>query len=216
MIQHVIFDLSEVLLPGMMGVEVRLSAQTGLPQDTITQALGSYPHYEAGNILDDLLKGKLSYEQYRDTFLRSTGLPATSAGLFDAECLRMFESPYDYTEALLARAAGTCDLFLLSDHCETWARWIRQRHAFLARFKDVVWSYEIGATKREAKPFEVILSRNGLQADACLFVDDLERNIRMARSLGMQAVHFQGRHSIPDVYAAIGGTPRTHNRGGSS
>ena len=116
----------------------------------------------------------------------------------------MFESPYDYTEEMLARVASACDLFLLSDHCETWARWIRQRHPFFAQFKDVLWSYEIGATKREAKPFEVLLSRNGLPADTCLFVDDLERNIHMARSLGMQAVHFKGRHSIPDIYAAIG------------
>lgn len=41
MIDSVIFDLSEVLLPGMIGVEDRLSAKTGVPKDRITRAMGS-------------------------------------------------------------------------------------------------------------------------------------------------------------------------------
>jgi FMN phosphatase YigB (HAD superfamily) len=177
MIESVIFDLSEVLLPGMIGVEDQLSAKTGLPKDSFTRAMGSFPHYVVGNNLDDLLKGHLSYEQYRDAVLRTAGLPQSSSPVFDAACLSMFDKPYDYTEELLSTLAAKCDIFLLSDHCETWVRWIKEKHWFIALFKDVVWSYEIGATKRESKPFEVIMSRNALKAESCLFVDDLERNI---------------------------------------
>jgi FMN phosphatase YigB (HAD superfamily) len=203
MIDGVIFDLSEVLLPGMIGVEDLLSAKTGLPKDRFTQAMGIFPHYVVGNNLDDLLKGHLSYEQYRDNVLRAVGLPQDDSSLFDATCLSMFDKPYDYTEKMLSTVAAACDIYLLSDHCEAWVRWIEKRHRFIALFKDVVWSYEIGATKRESKPFEEILSRNALKAESCLFVDDLERNIRMARQLGMKTVHFRGRDSIPDVYKEI-------------
>src|SRR5262249_16038111 len=97
-----------------------------------------------------------------------------------------------YTEELVATLAAQCPLFLLSDHCEEWAHGIKQRHAFLSVFKDVVWSYEVGATKRDRRPFEVLLSRNQLQADACLFVDDLDRNIAIAQCMGMKTVHFTG------------------------
>jgi FMN phosphatase YigB (HAD superfamily) len=204
MIDSVIFDLSEVLLPGMIGVEERLSAQTGLPKESITRAMGSFPHYEVGNNLDDLLKGRLSYEQYRDAVLRTTGLPQTSSSIFDAACLSMLDKPYDYTEELLSTVAAKCDIYLLSDHCETWVRWIKKKHRFIALFKDVVWSYEIGATKREPKPFEQMVSRNALKAESCLFVDDVERNINMAKQMGMRTVHFRGRSSIPDVYREIG------------
>lgn len=124
MIDNVIFDLSEVLLPGMIGVEHRLAHRTGLPKEKITQALGSHPHYEAGNILDHLLSGK-------------------------------------------------------------------------------IWSFEIGATKRDQKPFEVIMSRNNLKPETCLFVDDLARNIGTAQRLGMKTVHFIGRESIKEIYSAI-------------
>jgi FMN phosphatase YigB (HAD superfamily) len=202
--KNVIFDLSEVLLPGLIGVEAQLSRETRLPSDKITRALGSFPHYEVGNNLDALLKGVLSYDQYRDNFLQTTGLQPHYRDIFDQACLRMFETPYDYTEAMLATAAERCDIFLLSDHCRTFVQWIEKRHPFISEFNDFVWSYDIGATKRERKPFEVIMSRNGLAAETCLFVDDLERNINMAKSFGMKTVHFTGRHCVQDVYRAIG------------
>ena len=207
MIKNVIFDLSEVLLPGMIGVEHRLSRRTGLPIEKITKALGSHPHYEVGNILDHLLSGKISYEQYRAAFIASTGIPDGSAALFDEECLGMLATPYDYTEELLAAVAARCDVFLLSDHCETWVRWIMEKHLFLSVFKDIVWSFEIGATKRDRKPFEVIMSRNNLKPETCLFVDDLARNIDTAQRFGMKTVHFVGREFITEIYSAIGIQP---------
>jgi|GEM_PF-3314152 len=204
MITNVIFDLSEVLLPGMIGVEDRLSHQTKLPKDKITQALGSRPHYEVGNILDHLLSGKITYEQYRSAFFLSTGLQESSAALFDKACLSMLETPYDYTEELLRTVGARCDVFLLSDHCETWVKWILKKHRFFSIFKDMVWSFEINATKRDLKPFKVIMSRNNLSPETCLFVDDLARNIGTAQRLGMKTVHFVGRESIGEIYSAIG------------
>jgi phosphoglycolate phosphatase-like HAD superfamily hydrolase len=187
----------------MIGVEHRLAHRTGLPKEKITQALGSHPHYEVGNILDHLLSGKISYEQYRAAFFLSTGISDGSVALFDEECLSMLATPYDYTEELLAAVAAKCDVFLLSDHCETWVRWITKNHQFMSIFKDIVWSFEIGATKRDQKPFEVIMSRNNLKPETCLFVDDLARNIGTAQRLGMKTVHFIGRESIKEIYSAI-------------
>ena len=204
MVTSVIFDLSEVLLPGLIGVENRLAQRTGLPADTIAQALGSRPHYRVGNILDDLMTGRISYEHYRAAFLRTTGLPDSSARLFDEQCRSMWATPYDYTEELVATVAAQCPVFLLSDHCEEWAHEIKQRHTFLSVFKDIVWSYEVGATKRDRRPFEVLLCRNRLQADACLFIDDLDRNIDIAQRMGMKTVRFAGAQSIQEIYSGIG------------
>lgn len=204
MINSVIFDLSEVLLPGLIGVEKRLAQRTGLPIDAIAQALGSRPYYRDGNILDDLLTARISYEDYRAAFLRNTGLPESGARLFDEQCSSMWSIPYGYTEELVATVASHCQVFLLSDHCEQWARDIKLRHAFLSHFKDVAWSYEVGAVKRERKPFEVLLLRNRLHAGTCLFVDDNDRNIAVAQSIGMKTVHFAGASSIPEIHAKIG------------
>jgi|GEM_PF-5154357 len=58
--------------------------------------------------------------------------------------------------------------------------------------------------KRDLKSFEVIMSRNNLRPETCLFVDDLARKIHTAQRLGMKTVHFVGQESIKEIYSAIG------------
>ena len=141
MIKNVIFDLSEVLIPGMIGVEVGLEAATGVARDSITKAMGSHPHYEVGNILDSLLKGTLTYKQYRDTVLSNIGLSNIHAKTFDEHCLAMLANPYDFAEEMLNAVSSSYNIFPLSDHCEIWASHIIKKHAFMNKFQDIVWSY---------------------------------------------------------------------------
>lgn len=203
MIEHVIFDLSEVLLPGLIGVEEALEARTGKPKDLVAKALGSYPYYEIDNNLDKLLQGELSYEAYRSVFLSEAGLSEAHAPTFDHECLNMFASPYPYTEEMLEKVAESSSLYLLSDHCEVWAQYITQRHSFFKYFSGLVWSYEIGATKKMEKPFSAITEKYQLTPSSCLFVDDNKKNISNAIDFGFKTVHFTGEESVNQVYRAI-------------
>ena len=150
-----------------------------------------------------VLKGDISYDEYRSRFLTSTGLAEEVSGLFDQVCLTMFEQPYEYTERMLSKVSNSCRVFLLSDHCDVWVDHIVNGHTFFSCFEDIVWSFEIGATKRESKPFTTIIERNDLIADESLFVDDTLRNIIMADSMGMKTVHFEGSESVDKVYRAI-------------
>ncbi len=203
MIKNVIFDLSEVLIPGLIGIENNLESKTGSPKEVITKALGSHVHYKIGNVLDELFKGNISYEVYRNNFLVEAGLQEEYGDLFDHECLKMFEIPYDYTEKMIIRVATTCKIFLLSDHCETWASHILRKHGFFSHFEDILWSYEIGATKKEMKPFMTILNKNDLTPSSCLFIDDNRKNIEIAKSIGMKTLHFKGMESVKSIYHAI-------------
>lgn len=155
-------------------------------------------------MLDELLKGILTYEQYRDVVLQKAELKGVSAKTFDEHCLAMLATPYAYAERMLADVSTCCDVFLLSDHCEVWASYICTRHLFMSRFKDIVWSFEIGATKREPKPFEYILSKHDLAPNCTLFVDDHDKNIESAKRFGMKTLHFRGRGSVQAVYDAVG------------
>jgi len=63
------------------------------------------------------------------------------------------------------------------------------RHLFGELFDDVVISGEVGMRKPEQRIFQLALSRLGLQAAECVFVDDVEGNITAAQALGFLAVH---------------------------
>jgi putative hydrolase of the HAD superfamily len=53
-------------------------------------------------------------------------------------------------------------------------------------------SYELGAVKPEARAFEMVLERLGLDGDRVLFLDDTEVNVEGARRAGLRAQRVRG------------------------
>jgi len=75
----------------------------------------------------------------------------------------------------------------------------RQR---LSRHFDVqVISGEVGLRKPDPEIYLMTCRRLGVGPEACVFVDDLEHNIEVARGLGMRAVHHRGDED--EVVAAV-------------
>jgi 2-haloacid dehalogenase len=65
------------------------------------------------------------------------------------------------------------------------------RFTFLAGcFRDVVVSGSEGVTKPGAEIFRICLERNGLDAAACVFVDDSAANVASAQAIGFDAIRF--------------------------
>jgi putative hydrolase of the HAD superfamily len=73
-------------------------------------------------------------------------------------------------------------------------------------FEVVVDSAFVGMRKPEPRIYELTLDRlgDGLRAEECLFVDDLEVNCEAARALGMTAVRFgDAEQAIPELESAL-------------
>ncbi len=64
------------------------------------------------------------------------------------------------------------------------------RFPTLGRFRDVVVSGAVRRVKPGREIFELFLERNGLRAEACLFIDDSAPNVAAAAALGMATHHF--------------------------
>ncbi|HLH48833.1 MAG TPA: HAD-IA family hydrolase, partial [Roseiarcus sp.] len=64
----------------------------------------------------------------------------------------------------------------------------------------------VSAHERLLKPdraiFELLLSRYGLKAEECLFIDDSAANIAGARDVGMAAHHFKDAASLERALVA--------------
>lgn len=52
------------------------------------------------------------------------------------------------------------------------------------------FSYELGQTKSDPTTFALALDKLGRKAQQCLFVDDSERNVATARSVGLPSIRF--------------------------
>lgn len=66
----------------------------------------------------------------------------------------------------------------------------QQRFPFLYEFEDIIVSGEERLIKPDKAIYNMLLQRNGLRAEECLFIDDNVANIEGARQVGLQTHHF--------------------------
>jgi 2-haloacid dehalogenase len=99
----------------------------------------------------------------------------------------------DETVAILreVRAAGYATYALSNWSAETFEV-TRQRYPFLDDMDGILISGEVGVGKPDPAIFREFLARFGLVAGATVFIDDSERNVAAAASLGIVAIQFQG------------------------
>ena len=66
----------------------------------------------------------------------------------------------------------------------------RDQYPFLAWFEGIVISGEVGVAKPDARIFEALIERHGVEPSRTVFVDDSEANVVAAEELGFIGVRF--------------------------
>jgi HAD superfamily hydrolase (TIGR01509 family) len=182
-IDIIVFDLSEVLIRGLLGVENGLAQELNVPASTVLPAL-------AGPDLRALFEGKLSEHEYLDRCIRAQGWPITRERV--KQVIREnFQHEVEGMPALVAcLAARRFRLALLSDHAREWVEHIHAVHPFLRVFPQRLYSFDLGDVKQDLQTFQAALESLSVAASRCLFVDDNPANVETARAVGIQGIVF--------------------------
>ena len=120
---------------------------------------------------------------------------------YDARWEEMVPGAHDETIDIVRelKAQGT-PLYCLTNFSREKFPLIRRRFDVFDLFDGIVVSAEIGMVKPEPAVYRYLIERFGLEAPACLFVDDVEANVGAASSFGMQAVRYlSGRQLRRDL-----------------
>ncbi len=106
--------------------------------------------------------------------------------------------PIAGTWALLDRlqARGRPLYAITNFAAETWPLALNVHPRLGTVFRDVVVSGREGMLKPEARIYQLLLTRNGLSAADCLFIDDNPANVDGARAVGMAAHHFTSPRAL--------------------
>lgn len=73
----------------------------------------------------------------------------------------------------------------------------------LGLFEAIVDATYTGTLKPDPRAYDTVLQTLDLPPDACVFVDDQERNIEGARAKGLKTVHFDVRHPARSYAEAL-------------
>jgi 2-haloacid dehalogenase len=81
----------------------------------------------------------------------------------------------------------------------------QKRFPFLAdSFLDIVISGDEKITKPNPLIYQILLDRQGLCADDCVFIDDSLYNVEAAKAIGFHALHFTTPESFADDLRRLG------------
>ena len=186
----IIFDLSEVLIQGLVGVEKNLTAVLPIPETEILQCFG-------GDGLQRICRGEITEDDYLQEIL------ARQRWNIPAEILKKnirdnFRLEVAGTCSILLHLAKKYEVVLLSDHAREWITYIKSVHPFLGEFKQTFFSYELGKTKKDPKTFEEILEKMSWQANQCWLIDDSTENIAVAASVGINGIQFKNAKQLQE------------------
>ena len=179
----IIFDLSEVLISGLLGVENTLSLLLNISADSILQAL-------ADDSLSQLCLGNISEEIYLNQIKTNHHW---DIGIEDLKTAirRNFHHKIPEMEYIISQLSQNYMLILHSDHGREWIHYILKIHPFLQNFQHCVFSFQIGKTKDDPGAFADLLSLINTSAQECVFIDDNPHNVQSAETVGIRSIHFQ-------------------------
>ena len=187
MIETILFDLSEVYIQGILGVEKEISSKVGMDQEKVRASL-------QGEKLIDLFEGRISETVYVAKALNEGAYPPRVAGHFTSnilkEAIRNNFKELPGTKNIIEKLnkAGY-KLGLLSDHAREWIEHIESVHPLAQLFPMRCYSFEIGYTKKSPESFRQALTLLQANPETTLFVDDRKINLEVAGSVGIRYLH---------------------------
>ncbi len=107
-------------------------------------------------------------------------------------------------ESMLEGLAARYRLLLLSNTNPIHFEALRESHAMLRHFHDLVLSYEVKAMKPRPEIYQAAIARAGCRAEECFYTDDIAAYVTAARNLGIDAVQFESAAQLEREFAARG------------
>jgi putative hydrolase of the HAD superfamily len=161
--------------------------------------LAAYDPSGDGNPIHALERGECTTTEFErllaSMLVRRDGRAVMAEGLLT----RMFaatvpsEPMYAVMQTLYGKGVRTC---LLSN---SWGSDGYPRQLFEQMFHAVVISAEVGMRKPEERIFRHAADLIGLDPSECVFIDDMEANVRVAEATGMHGV----LHTQPEATVAL-------------
>jgi len=124
---------------------------------------------------------------------------------YHSRWIEMVPGAVEETVVVLAELHGRgVPLYALSNWSAETFLLVRDRFPFMEWFDGIVLSGEVGVTKPDARIFDELRTRYGLEPATTLFIDDIEANVDGARAAGLQAVRFDSAATLRGDLTRLG------------
>ncbi|MFB6075983.1 MAG: HAD family hydrolase [Candidatus Aenigmatarchaeota archaeon] len=188
MITTIIFDLAEVYLDGLKGLERRLEHLMDIPLDEIKDGF----HIDE---LHDFFRGEITEEEYWKTVLEKNNWDI-SPEILKEKIRENFQEIEGTREIIEKLKDGGYKLGLLSVHSREWIDFCEDKYDFHRLFDSTMYSFEISILKPDKKAYELILEKLDVKPKECIFIDYQQKNLDSAEELGINTIKFENPEQL--------------------
>jgi len=187
-ITHLIFDLSEVLIRGLVGIDDALRELVGIQYDTLLHTFG-------GEDLEALCKNDITEDDYLKIIISKEKWHCSLKEL--KKIIRNnFHIIIGNMDEVIEKLSEKYTLILLSDHAQEWVEYIEEYHGFLKNISFRLYSFETSHLKSETHNFQKLLTDLNISSESCLFIDDNKENIGVADQCGIKGIVFKNQDQL--------------------
>ena len=188
-IEVILFDLGNVILPFThYQIAEKLSRLAQRKEFQDPQKIFSYLFDFQEGIINDFDVGKVTPPNFFQTIKRHLHL-SISFEEFIPIWNDIFSEDQEVSRIILS-LEGRWRLGLLSNTDSLHFNYILSKFPVIRAFDKWILSYEVGFKKPAAQIFQKAIEWASVEPGKILFIDDMEKHVKAAISLGMQGIHF--------------------------
>lgn len=196
MITTVIFDLSEVYLKGLIGVEDILEPILGITAKEI------YPKIRIKEV-NDLFFGKITEEEYWSKVIKQNNWDV-DVETFKKAVRKNFVEIKGTRKIIEKLKKKGFKLGLLSTHVREWIDYCNKKYDYHKLFHTVLYSFDSGFLKTDKRVYRLILRKLKSKPEETLFIDNDLRNLVVAKEVGIKTIKFENSDQLKDELKRMG------------
>ena len=202
-LQAVVCDFGGVLTTPLIESFLHYQERSGIPFEDVVKAMGRVTERTGKNPLHELEKGAITEDEFLGSIEQEMGGGVSLRQLHHVyfDHLRPNEEMIGFVRSL--RAERGMRSALLTNNVREWEpRWRAMLPEIDEIFEVIVDSAFVGMRKPDPAIYHLTVERlgDGVGAEHCVFIDDIDVNCEAARALGMAAVQF---HSTDQAIAEV-------------
>jgi putative hydrolase of the HAD superfamily len=195
----VVFDFGGVISRGGEEAARDLDRRYSLPEGSIWKAFYRNQEWR------ELQLGRGSFDAWRQEVM--TSLESIAGRPLPNAWEEWIDGQRGVREEMVGLVRGLRDGYkvgLLSNATVNLEDMLERRYGIITLFDVIVNSARVGMAKPDPRIFTLAAERLAVAPTECVFIDDLEPNVRAAADVGMQALHFTTHPQLLDDLRGLG------------
>ncbi len=198
----VLFDLGNVILPfSHFQIAEKLARYASDRERSDPKEIFAYLFDHEKGFVNEYESGKISTHEFFQSLRDHLGL-SLPFETFVPIWNEIFTENRAVSEIILA-LKGKKRLGLISNTNSLHFEYALRSFPVLRAFDQWILSHEVGFKKPAVEIFQKAMDWASVPAERIVMIDDMERHVTVARSLGMQGVHFVGAKHLREVLAPL-------------